>query len=177
LFLLSLQIYAQQNKTVDLFDSIISSSNNYKDKKIISQSRLKTFRAEFISHLDSLNADIARLSADISTKNQTIQSLNSENATLKKDLEEARASIDRIDILGLGLTKMQYSITVWGIILLLLAAIGVILVTLRKFRIVNGELKENLHNINQEFDAYKITTLEKQQKMGRELLDLKKKIN
>ena len=65
----------------------------------------------------------------------------------------------------------------WGIVGLLALAIGIIVVRTRSIKIINTELKDNLEHLNTEFDSYKQTSIEKQQKLARELLDVKKKLN
>lgn len=169
--------YAQQKNTVEHFDSIVSNSNTYKNKKIISVRELATFKKVLVSSQDSLNNSIKALNTQIEKKDSEINSLTSEKENLKKDLEEAKSTIDNIDLFGFPLLKTTYHIIVWAIIVILLIIIGVIIFMTRSIKLINTELKENLDNINKEFESYKQTSLEKQQKLGRELLDVKKKLN
>jgi len=175
--LFCLNLSAQEKTTIEHFDSIVSNSNTYRNKKIINIRELETFKSELANSQDSLNNSIEVLTSQIDKKDAEIQNLTSEKESLKQELEKARSSIDNIDLFGIPLLKSTYNIIVWVIILLLVITIAVIIFRTRSVKLINTELKENLDNINKEFESYKQTSLEKQQKLGRELLDVKKKLN
>ncbi len=176
-FIFCLNISAQEKNTVEHFDSIVSNSNTYSNKKIINISELEAFKTELVSAQDSLNNSIEELNSQIDQKDTEINRLTSEKENLRAELEKVKSNIDNINLFGIPILKSTYQIIVWLIILLLIITIGVIIFQSRSIRLINNELKENLDNINQEFESYKQIALEKQQKMGRELLDVKKKLN
>jgi len=176
-FVFCLTVNAQHKTTVEHFDSIVSTSNTFSNKKIIKIRELETFKTALVKAQDSLKNSIKALNTQIDNRDAQINSLTSEKDNLKEDLDKTKKSVDTISLLGVPLLKNTYHIIVWVIIFLLIITIVVIVIRTRSVKLINNELKENLENLNKEFDSYKLTSLEKQQKLGRALLDVKKKLN
>lgn len=130
-----------------------------------------------INTINSYENNINDLNAELKAKNNEIGELDSKNNKLNKDIENAQSAIETINVFGLNASKKTYNIVVWSIVGLLLAVIAIMIIKFKTTYSNNNELKENLENLNREFDEYKIVSLEKQQKLGRELLDVKKKLN
>ena len=172
-----LNVEAQQSDTVKYFDSIIENSNTFSNKKIIKIKEVDKFRKVLVLSQDSLTDSIKILNSHIVDKNKEVNLLTSNKQALNLELETAKSKIDNINLFGIPLSKTTYNILMWGIVGLLALAIGIIVVRTRSIKIINTELKDNLEHLNTEFDSYKQISIEKQQKLARELLDVKKKLN
>lgn len=177
LLILSMQSFSQKNATVEQFDSLINKSGNYQEFKVIKKVEIAKFKKELLNTINSYENNINELNVELKAKNNEISELVSKNNKLNKDIENAQSAIDNIDVFGLIASKKTYNIVVWSIVGLLLAIIAIIIIKFKTTYSNNNELRENLENLNREFDEYKIVSLEKQQKLGRELLDVKKKLN
>jgi uncharacterized membrane protein (DUF106 family) len=171
---LGLLASAQEQQVVRSFDSVVSSSNNWQEFRVIKKVKLNTFRKELISTTDSLNSRIKTLENSIDASKKEIADLDKSNKKLTADLTTFQNAKDEIDVLGLKMSKSNYQIMVWSIILVLLLILAFVFIKYRNRNIVTQELKENLADTTKEFEEYKHRAIEKQQKLGRELLDAQK---
>jgi predicted PurR-regulated permease PerM len=172
-FLISLT-NAQNQDVVKYFDSIVSSSNNYQEYKVIKKANLEAFKQELISSNNSLNSQLKALENSITDSNKKISDLEKLNENLSKELLTFKNAKDEINLLGLKISKSNYQILVWSIIVVLLLILVFVFIKYRNVNIVYQEIKENLADSTKEFEEYKHRAIEKQQKLGRELLDAQK---
>lgn len=174
IFSFSLLTNAQDQKIVKSFDSMVNVRNGWKDYKLIKRTELDTYRKELVSAADSFQSKIETLDNSINQNNKEIGDLKALNNDLNAQLKALKNSKDEMNLLGLKMSKSNYLILVWSIILVLLLALGFIFIKYRNRNIITQELKENLANTTKEFEEYKHRAIEKQQKLGRELLDAQK---
>lgn len=174
IFSLSLITNAQDQKIVKSFDSMVNARSGWKDFRLIKRTELDSYRKELISASDSLESKIETLDESIANYKKQIDELKKLNEVLNAELTTLKNTKDEINLLGLKMSKSSYLIMVWSIILVLLLVLGFIFVKYRNRNIVTQELKENLADTTKEFEAYKHRAIEKQQKLGRQLLDAQK---
>lgn len=170
----SLQINGQNQEIIRSFDSVVNSSNNWQEFRVVKKEKLSEFRKELISISDSLNANITTLENSITDYKKEIGDLEELNKNLNKELLAFKNAKNEIDLLGLKISKSNYQITVWSIIVILLLIVVFVFIKYRNRNIVYQELNENLADTTKEFEEYKHRAIEKQQKLGRELLDAQK---
>lgn len=174
-FVFCFNIQAQEDsKIVKSFDSLVLNSNNWQQYRVIKKVDIKTYKDELISISDSLSAKIKALNTDISSLEESLTSSNTENKALKAELSQMKDAKDDMNLIGITLPKSTYIIIVWSIILVLILGLSFVIIKLRNKSIVTQEIKENLENTTKEFEDYKHRAIEKQQKLGRELLDAQK---
>lgn len=174
IFSLSLITNAQDQKIVKSFDSMVNARSGWKDFRLIKRTELDSYRKELISASDSLESKIETLDESIANYKKQIDELKKLNEDLNAELTTLKNTKDEINLMGLKMPKSSYLIMVWSIILVLLLVLGFIFVKYRNRNIVTQELKENLADTTKEFEAYKHRAIEKQQKLGRQLLDAQK---
>lgn len=171
---LSLLANAQDQEVVRSFDSVVNSSNSWQEFRVIKKVKLNAFKKELISTSDSLDLKINTLENSIEGYKKEIADLDELNKELDKELTTFKNAKDEIDLIGLKMSKSNYQILVWSIILVLVLILGFVFIKYRNRNIVTQELKENLADTTKEFEEYKHRAIEKQQKLGRELLDAQK---
>lgn len=109
---------------------------------------------------------IAALNKKTLSLKQTIDSVKTELQTTKTNLDDVTRSKNSIKILGLELNKTAYNSVMWTIVavLIILLAIG-FLVFKRNFTVIIN-LKKELKDLKEEFEAYRKTTREAREKMS-----------
>jgi len=168
--------YGQNQDIVKSFDSLVENSNNWTTYRVIKKENLKTFKEELIVIKDSLTTQIKNLENSINNYQKQLNNLDKTNKDLVAELTTFKNAKDEINLLGLKMSKANYQILVWSIIVLLLLILIFLFIKYRNRNIVTQELKENLANTTREFEEYKHRAIEKQQKLGRELLDAQKAV-
>ena len=76
-----------------------------------------------------------------------------------------------ISFLGIQLNKSTYTITVWSIILLLIIALFYFIYQYKNSFSILSEAKSNLSETEEELTIYKKKSLEREQKLRRQLQD------
>ncbi len=165
---------AQNSGVVKAFDSLVENSNSWTKYRMIKKDELGAYKRLLISKTDSLDNKISNLNDRIKKLESSLEKTENENIALKDEVEGLKNARDEISIAGLSLPKATYSVIVWSIIIVLILILAFVIIKLRNRCIVTQEIKENLENTTKEFEDYKHRAIEKQQKLGRELLDAQK---
>lgn len=174
LLISGINIYAQTSEIVKSFDSLVINSNNWQEYRVIKKVDLESFKIELNFKSDSINTILKNLKENIASIEKKLDSAQKNNASLKTELDNLKNANDEIEFIGLSMPKSTYSILVWSIIIILTLAFVLMFIKYRNKNIVTQEIKENLENTTKEFEEYKHRAIEKQQKLGRELLDAQK---
>lgn len=94
----------------------------------------------------------------------------------QSSLASSNAKLNEISFIGIGFTKSNYNIFVWGLI----AALGITLtiVILRSAKNIHeAKYRTSLYEeVNQEYQNYKAKSNEKEKKLARELQDERNKL-
>lgn len=161
------------NTIENQFVDIIETSNNWEQYKVISKVKIHQLKKNV---QDSLNAQYTlniKNNQKIERDKAEIQSLNQKIESLQQDLDKVSKEKNSFNFLGLFLiSKEFYSTLVWGIIFVLLGALS--FVTIRFFRanLITKKAEKDLSELFQEYEEYRTKSLEKEQKLGRQLQDL-----
>lgn len=153
------------------FDKIYRISTSYQEYKVIKKSRYLGLQNKV---QDSINA----LKQDINTKNSTISSQKDSLAASKNTISNLTASLatttaekDSISLFGIPLSKSGYNILVWSIIIGLLAGLLFFIYKFKSSNIGTVAAKNDLQELEEEFATHKKKSLEKEQKLRRQLQD------
>jgi preprotein translocase subunit SecF len=157
------------------FSELITSSNNFKGYKVVDSDEL--------SRLQSLTSQrISELKEEIATGNQNAQAQKEKIGKLKADLEIMEAKLnevtsekDSIDFIGMPFSKSSYKSMMWGIVGVLVLALGLFVYRFKKSHVHTQEARKNLEETEKEFEAFRAKSLEKEQRLGRLLQDEKNK--
>ncbi|MDN6309634.1 MAG: hypothetical protein ACTHY4_07575 [Flavobacteriaceae bacterium] len=182
---LSLSLWSQENQPKDDtnqaiqdFKELIKKSNNFKEYKVIEKVKINAVERKVSREIESLVTDITELNETIESKDQLIESHESDIGKLKAQVDKLQNQQNEIKLLGsMPLTKANYKIIMWSVITVLILLLLFFIFKFRRGHLINSEIKENLNNLEQEFDSYKHNALEKQQRLGRQLQDEKNKVH
>lgn len=175
LLALSLNLSAQEDSSiVQSFDTLVLNSNSWQEFRVIKKEDLSRFKKELMSTSKDLINEINSLKGNIKKLEDSLATVKAENDAVKTELSAMKNAKDEMNLIGLTLPKSTYLILVWSIIGVLMLISIFIFIKYRNRNIVTEEIKENLENTTKEFEDYKHRAIEKQQKLGRELLDTQK---
>ncbi|MDN6280853.1 MAG: hypothetical protein L0J45_07600 [Psychroflexus sp.] len=182
---LSLSLWSQENQPKDDtnqaiqdFKELIKKSNNFKEYKVIEKVKINAVERKVSREIESLVTDITELNETIESKDQLIESHESDIGKLKAQVDKLQNQQNEIKLLGsMPLTKANYKIIMWSVITVLILLLLFFIFKFRRGHLINSEIKDNLNNLEQEFDSYKHNALEKQQRLGRQLQDEKNKVH
>lgn len=179
LFLIATHVTMAQvstETTIDeKFQELITNSNNFKGYKVVDTEQLTTLQGLTSNRIAELKEEIAASKESFKNQEAKIAALQNELETLRAELETVTAQKDDIAVLGMSLSKASYNTAVWSLVGLLVLALVLFVVRFNRSHIHTREAKKNLAELEKEFDAYRVKSLEKEQRLGRLLQDEKNK--
>ena len=126
------------------------------------------------SVLDTLLANkniVIEKSKTIEDNQTKTQELETHIKTLQTDLTNTENKKDSIDFFGLLLSKGLYSSIVWGIIVALGALLSVFIFKFSQSNIITKNARKSLEEIQAEYEEYRAKSIEREQKVRRQLQD------
>lgn len=155
--------------------TVVDKSNNYQQYKVIEKVEINAAIKKVFTEFELLTAEISELNDSIQSQDAQVQSLKKELSGLNTELTDLQNEKDEIQFLGISLTKSAYNALVWSIIGVLVILLLFFIFKFNRSNLLTKEAKQNLKNLDADYENYKRIALEKQQKLGRQLQDEKNK--
>ena len=106
-----------------------------------------------------------------------IENLKAELNNTQNNLNQVTEEKDQISFFGIATDKGTYQTIMWVIVFALVLILVFFIYKYKQSNVLTKEAKKNLAENEAEFDEYRKKSLEKQQKLGRQLQDEKNKQN
>ncbi len=161
----------QPNTIENQFIELYKNSNNYQIYKVIKKNEYLTLQKNILDSIKVIKTDAASKQTTIDEQQNNISKLQAKIATLNKDLTSSIDKEDTISFIGIPLNKVTYNSIVWGIIVALLIGLAFFIYRFNNSNIVTKETKSLLAETEEEFELHKRKSLEKEQKLRRQLQD------
>ncbi len=191
LLLLTVTInYAQETETEEKlsldsgpissqFDYVSKRSGNYRADgvryEVVKETNLYKLRKNVLDSLAAISKKTAELKATISEHETTITSLNKKLEETTSSLTTVSAEKDNMSLLGAQVSKGTYNIILWAIIGALFLFLGLFIYKFRNSNILTQEAKQNLSELELEYEDHRRRALEREQKISRQLQDERNK--
>ena len=174
-----------QNQTQDLsldsgtidsqFEYIYRRSGNYRAEG----RRYEVVRNIYLDKLrqnvrDTLNAAVQKrqeLQATIEGNETTIASLNEELSTTNTNLQTITEEKDSISLFGQNIAKSTYNFIMWTAVIALLLLLILFVIKYRQSNYLTQEAKNNLADLETEYENHRRRALEREQRISRQLQD------
>jgi hypothetical protein len=158
------------------FDYVIKKSNGWRDERGQNYRVIKSYwLTELKSHtLDTLKAvqkDLIDTQIIVDSQAKEISDLKSNLANTQDDLEQTNDEKNNMALFGMQMSKTSYNVLMWTIIAGLLALLLFFIYKFNNSNAITRQAKDNLAEIEEEFDEHRKTALEREQKVRRQLQD------
>lgn len=178
LFLLSisLSIYSQEttessNSLENQFDNIYRTSSSYQVYKVISKERFQQLKLNVLDSIKSSKKIINIKNNQLFIEKNKIEENKALLKNTKLALDNALKSEDSISFLGIQLSKTTYNISLWSIVSILFLALSFFIFKFYRSNVLTKEAQSILVDVEQEFDNHRKKSLEREQKLRRQLQD------
>lgn len=178
LFLLSisLSIYSQEttessNSLENQFDNIYRTSSSYQVYKVISKERFQQLKLNVLDSIKSSKKIIDIKNNQLFIEKNKIEENKALLNNTKLALDNALKSEDSISFLGIQLSKTTYNISLWSIVSILFLALSFFIFKFYRSNVLTKEAQSILVDVEQEFDNHRKKSLEREQKLRRQLQD------
>ncbi|PQJ69390.1 hypothetical protein [Polaribacter butkevichii] len=161
----------ENNSIEGQFDKIYRTSTTYQVYKVISRDRYQRLKSNVLDSLKSSKKIISEKNNLLKAEKDNIEKNKNLLAKTKLELDAALIKENSISIVGIQLSKTTYNLVIWSLILLLILALSYYIFKFSRSNVLTKEAKENLAEIEQEFEKHRKNTLEKEQKLRRQLQD------
>lgn len=157
------------------FDFIAKKSGNYRADgvryEVVREANLFKLRKNVLDSVAAFNKVKSELNTTISEHETTISSLNKKLEETTANLTSVTEEKDSMSFLGMSVSKATYNIILWTIIIGLFILLGVFIYKFRNSNILTQEAKQNLAELEVEYEDHRRRALEREQKISRKLQD------
>lgn len=153
------------------FDKIYRISTSYQEYKVIKKTRYQGLKSKVQDSINTLKGDVKTKKEIIASQKDSLIESGKKITTLSENLATTQAEKNSISLLGIAMSKSGYSILVWGIIGVLLAALLFFVFKFKTSNLDTVAAKRNLTELEEEFSIHKKKSLENEQKLRRQLQD------
>lgn len=153
------------------FDKIYRTSTSYQEYKVISKAKFQNLKTNVTDSLNILKKEVLNKDQLISSQRDSIRDIKKVSDTFQTNLNLTVAEKNNINFLGIGFSKSTYNIIVWSLIILLTIFLLYFSYKYKNSYEVTSEAKSNLEEVEQELATYKKKSLEREQKLRRQLQD------
>jgi len=159
------------------FEHVIESSGTYQEYKVIKIRRINDLRETTRNQIVMLEQQIDSLHKKITTQQSQADQLHQKLDQANADITQLTKRKDEFSFLGTAIQKDTYSTMVWSIILVLAIVLAVFIYKFKQSHNITTEARNNLSDKEQELNNFRKKALEEQQKLGRQLMDERRKHN
>lgn len=153
------------------FDYVIQKSNNFQEYKVVKRDYLMLLKKNSLDSVGRFKNELMSLKSQFSNHASVVAQLKDTLKTTNEELKTLKNAQDNVVFLGSPMSKTNYNLMMWGIIIVLLCVVLMFLFQLKRAKSIAHEVKSNIEKIEEEFEDYKHKALEKEQKLGRQLQD------
>ncbi len=161
------------------FDYISKKSGNYRSDgiryEVVKETNLYKLRKNVLDSIAVTSKKTTELNATISEHVTTISSLNKKLEETTTNLTAVSEEKDSMSLVGAQVSKGTYNIVLWTIIAGLFLLLGLFIYRFRNSNILTQEAKNNLSELELEYEDHRRRALEREQKISRQLQDERNK--
>lgn len=144
----------------------------YRVVKVVNYNKLKQHVLDSLSTSYKNNASLKNT---ISQHEATITDLNQKLDTTTKNLSSVTDEKDSMSFLGMSVSKVTYNLILWTVIAGLLTLLVLFIYKFRRSNVLTQEAKNNLSELEAEYEDHRRRALEREQKVSRQLMDERNK--
>jgi len=157
------------------FDYVAKRSGNYRADgiryEVVKETNLFKLRKNVLDSIAAMNKKTGELKATIAEHETTITSLNNKLEETTTNLSAVTEEKDSMSFIGISVSKGTYNFILWTIIGGLFLTLGLFIYKFRNSNILTQEAKQNLSELEVEYEDHRRRALEREQKISRQLQD------
>jgi hypothetical protein len=165
------QTVTEENTLENQFDKIYRISTSYQTYKVISKEGYQKLKSNVLDSLNLIENALSEKVSLLKTKESDIQRLNEKINNTQINLDASIKKENSISLFGLTLNKTTYNSILWFLIIALLMGMLFFMYKFSNSNLLTKEAKHNLAEVDQELSQFRKKTLEKEQKLRRQLQD------
>lgn len=146
-------------------------ASNWQQYKMITRTDFQILQKNIIDSVTALKKNIENKQLTINEQEKNVTALNEKITSLTEKLNSSIDKEDKINFIGIGMTKNTYNLLLWSIITILAITTVFFFMRFKNSNSLTKAAKSNLAEIEEEFELHRRKSLEKEQKLRRQLQD------
>lgn len=165
------------NSTINnQFEYVLLKSGDFRglDGKMyesVKRSNLITLQKHTNDTLNMFRKELEETQTTVDTQSKEIEDLKTNLTNTQGTLDKTNKEKDSMSLFGIQMSKTNYNILMWSMIGILLALLLLFIYRYKNSNAVTKEAKNNLAEIEEEFEEHRRNALEREQKVRRQLQD------
>jgi hypothetical protein len=160
----------------DQFEFVIKKSSNWRDEKgqsyeVIKRPLMLTLKSHTSDSIKAIQNKLETTKNIVSTQLNEINQLKANLEKTKDTLAITNTEKNSMSLLGLQMNKTSYNLLMWTIISVLLVFFLMFVYKFNNSNRVTKLAKNNLADVEEEFEEHRRNALEREQKVRRQLQD------
>ncbi len=153
------------------FEYVITKSNSYQEFKVIKKTWLYELKAHTIDTLNAVQKELSDTQATVNRQSNEIDQLKTDLSNTKTSLENTIKEKNSMALFGMQMSKVGYNGLMWTIIAALLVLLLLFIYKFRNSNAITKQAKRSLLETEEEYEEYRRNSLEREQKVRRQLQD------
>ena len=159
------------------FEKIFRTSTTYKPLgtpkkyKVIDLLKYQKLESNVLDSIKKLETQIFEKENLLKSERNNIQKTKDLLSKTQTELEVSNKKENSISLFGMQLSKIKYNLLLWSIIIISLLGLFYFIFKFSKSNILTKEAQNNLLDVEQEFEQHRKKSLEREQKLRRQLQD------
>lgn len=170
------ELSLEESTINDQFEYVLRKSGDFRglDGKMyesVKRSNLLKLQAHTNDTLNTIRKDLADTQAIVNTQSKEIEDLKANLTSTQDTLNKTNKEKDSMSLFGIQMSKTNYNVLMWSIIGVSLALLLLFIYKYKNSNAITKEAKNNLAEIEEEFEEHRRNALEREQKVRRQLQD------
>ena len=153
------------------FEYVIRRSNSYQEFKVVKKTWLYELKAHTIDSLNAVHKELSDSQSTVNNQKEEIEQLKTDLSNTKSDLENTKEEKNSMALFGMQMSKGGYNVLMWTIIAALLALLLFFIFKFKNSNTITKQAKKSLLETEEEYEEYRRNSLEREQKVRRQLQD------
>ena len=166
------QVVKKDTLTIsEQFDRIYRISSSYQEYKVVKKTTYKNLKTNVLDSIKTLEKEFELKSNSNIVLNDSLQEVKKVLDILDTDMKLMISTKNSISLFGFQINKSTYSLVVWGLIILLVIVLSYFVFQYKNSSVITSEAKSNMIEAEEELAIFKKKSLEREQKLRRQLQD------
>ncbi len=170
-FTLAVNAQTPKKSIDDQFTSLINESSNWQSYKVVEKGKLNQIQRNVLEATNQLQNEIDSSKAALTEQKASLNAITSKLSTTEEALNEALSREDNLDVMGIPTSKSTFKLLVCIVIAILLLALAGLFIQFKKSYTDTKEARKKLIETEEELEELKKRSLEREQKIRRQLQD------
>ena len=153
------------------FDKIYRISTTYQVYKVIDKEKFLKLKKNVLDSLQDAKKLILEKENLLKIERENIKKTKEILTKTKEDLEVSNLKENSISLFGIQLSKITYNLVLWSIIIISLLALIYFIYKFSRSNVLTKQAQNNLIEVEQEFELHRKKSIEREQKLRRQLQD------